>query len=258
MNKYEREQKTQLVTAGIWSLAVLAVLAIGLLTFFSAASRRTENKDRSESSKQVQTESVGTAETTPPETKDVSVTDAVTEPPKEDPKPAADAGATADTEADVIASSYPTGENFRCVMPINGTVTKDHTEDVAVYSLTMNDYRVHDGIDIGAPIGTPVMACAAGTVERVWEDPFLGTCIQINHGGDIRSMYANLSPTLPKNMEAGATVLEGDVIGGVGETMTIEMADTDHLHFSMTLGGISVDPMDYITNYTHKSAEEHD
>ena len=56
-------------------------------------------------------------------------------------------------------------------------------------------------------------------------------------------------------MEAGATVLAGDVIGGVGETMTLEMADTDHLHFCMIQGGTYVDPLDYISNYQCESSD---
>lgn len=138
---------------------------------------------------------------------------------------------------------------FTCIMPVNGTVIKDFTEDIAVYSLTMNDYRVHNGIDIYAPVGTRVAACADGYVERVWEDPFLGACVLINHGGEIRSLYCNLSPERPKGMEAGATVLAGDIIGGVGESMATEMADSDHLHFSVTKDGVCRNPMDYITNY---------
>ena len=149
-------------------------------------------------------------------------------------------------ENDLPTAAFDNGENFRAVMPVHGEIAKEFTEDVAVYSLTMNDYRVHQGIDIAAPVGTNVTACADGVVERVWLDPFYGQCVEINHGGNIKSQYANLSADLPRGMEAGVTVLAGDVIGGVGETMIIEMADSEHLHFSMTVDGVYVDPTDYM------------
>lgn len=273
------ESKKQLLNAGIWSLAVLAVVAVGMMTFFSAASRttsdgkeknvtaetqnaavETQNKD-SKSKKTAATEAVTEADTeagwfgpaNPLDTDVVSGNEKLGDDDQKvkdkDEKEKTKSAMEDDGADKVPVSSYPTAENFSCVMPVNGTVTKEFTDDVAVYSLTMNDYRVHNGIDIYAPVGTNVAACAAGTVDRVWDDPFLGKCIEINHGGGIKSSYSNLSPELPRGMEAGATVLAGEVIGGVGETMIIEMADTDHLHFTLSIDGMMVNPLDYMSNY---------
>ena len=248
--KQSHANRTGFVTAGIWSLAVLALLAVGTMTFFSAASRRSENQKEQKSPV---TEAVSeTPEAKAPETEDAGffhpanpidteIIDAQTETP-EDAKPTAERA----EDNDLPTAAFDNGEQFRAVMPVSGEIAKAFTEDVAVYSLTMNDYRVHQGIDIAAPVGTNVAACAAGVVERVWYDPFLGQCVEINHGGSIKSRYANLSADLPRGIEAGATVLAGDVIGGIGETMIVEMADTEHLHFSMTVDGVYVDPTDYM------------
>lgn len=249
--KQSYTNRSQLISAGIWSLAVLALLAVGTMTFFSAASRKTklQTEDETNAVTEVQTEPLVTDA---PETEDAGffrpanpldteISEAVTAPPA-DPKPTAETAAV----DDLPTAAFDNGDNFHAVMPVHGEIAKDFTEDVAVYSLTMNDYRVHAGVDIAAPVGTNVSACAAGVIERVWLDPFLGQCVEINHGGEIKSQYANLSTDLPRGIEAGATVLAGDVIGGVGETMIIEMADTDHLHFSMTVDGVYVDPTEYM------------
>lgn len=247
------QRRSSLVSTGIWTAAVLALLGVGLLTFFSAASEKTENKGTESEKYTPVTEKT-------PETEDAGLFDRIfppveTEVPEtEAPAPAVPSDSPAEPEEpfavdEAPAAYYPGSGAFTCVMPVNGSVSKGFTEDIAVYSLTMNDYRVHSGIDIDAPVGTNVCACAAGTVERVWDDPFSGTSILIDHGGNMKSLYANLSPELPRGVEAGMTVNAGDVIGGVGETMIIEMADSSHLHFAMQEGGVYVDPLSYITNY---------
>ena len=252
--KQPHANRRQLVTAGIWSLAVLALLAVGTMTLFSAASRKTKNETSKKDKKPELVTMLESADPAP-ETEDAGFfkpanpldTEIVgeTEPLPKD-KPTMEELIPEEQENDLPTAAFDNGENFRAVMPVHGEIAKDFTEDVAVYSLTMNDYRVHQGIDIAAPVGTNVTACADGVVERVWLDPFYGQCVEINHGGNIKSQYANLSADLPRGMEAGVTVLAGDVIGGVGETMIIEMADSEHLHFSMTVDGVYVDPTDYM------------
>lgn len=249
---HSKSDRKQLVSAGIWSLAVLALLAVGTMTFFSAASRKTPAKTPAVTEPAVITPKADTPDT--PETEDAGLFSPHNPIDTESVAPH-DNAETAPTQADIDdipaqddlpTAAFDNGEDFRAVMPVHGEITKPFTEDVAVYSLTMNDWRVHRGIDIAAPVGTGVTACADGVIERVWTDPFLGQCVEISHGGEIRSRYANLSPDLPRGIEPGATVLSGDVIGGIGETMALEMADSPHLCFTLTVDGIPVDPTDYM------------
>jgi Membrane proteins related to metalloendopeptidases len=136
--------------------------------------------------------------------------------------------------------------NKEFVMPVRGYITKGHHDDMLVYSLTMNDYRVHTGIDIGVALGDPVYACSSGTIESIYDDPFMGRVIVIDHGNGLKSHYMNLSENLPQKIEENAKVVTGQVIAGVGETSLVEMADTMHLHFEMSKDGLAVDPLEYI------------
>jgi len=137
------------------------------------------------------------------------------------------------------------------IMPVHGYVVKGHHADMLVYSLTMNDYRTHQGIDISTTIGAPVFACTSGTIESIYNEPFMGCTIVIDHGSGLKSHYMNLSEDLPQGIEVNAVVNVGQVIAGVGETSLTEMADTMHLHFEMTQDGLQVDPLDYIAvDYT--------
>jgi murein DD-endopeptidase MepM/ murein hydrolase activator NlpD len=111
----------------------------------------------------------------------------------------------------------------------------------------MGDYRVHLGVDIATAPEAPVYAAADGKVEKIWEDSMMGTCVAITHKDDTVTVYKNLAPELAEGIAAGVTVKKGDTIGQVGDTAVVEMADEPHLHFEVTVKGISADPLDFFS-----------
>lgn len=157
-----------------------------------------------------------------------------TEPPvTETPKPP-----TVDVDV------QPTLPQF--TQPADGVVSKSHSETALVYSMTMDDYRTHTGVDIATSAGADVRAAAAGIVTEVWDDPFWGVCANVSHEGDAVSTYRNLSTETLGSLTVGRTVAAGEVIGTVGESALYEIADEPHLHFELKISGASVDPCDYI------------
>ena len=159
-------------------------------------------------------------------------------------KPTPEAGVGADTdegEHNVNASPTPPGYT----LPVAGEVSVAFSGDVLVYSETMNDYRVHTGVDIASALGTPVKAFTDGVVAEIYEDPLMGQTVVIDHGNNTKSVYQNLSPQLPSDIKVGVLVKEGHVIGGVGETVLVECAQVPHLHFEVSVNGENVDPMSY-------------
>ena len=132
-------------------------------------------------------------------------------------------------------------------LPVSGKLTKSHDAKLQVFSETMNDYRVHLGIDIATAESSPVYAAADGKVSRIWKDAMMGYCIAIEHSGDSVSVYKNLSNTLPDGITEGATVKAGQQIATVGESAMVEVADEPHLHFEISVGGILQDPTEYFS-----------
>ncbi len=131
-------------------------------------------------------------------------------------------------------------------LPVSsGKLFKVHDEELQVFSNTMEDYRVHLGLDIAAKDGDPVYAAADGIVTQIWEDVLMGQCIAIKHNGNAVSIYKNLSTTLPTGIKEGTRVKSGMQIGSVGTSAMVELADEPHLHYEMTVDGISVDPLEY-------------
>jgi murein DD-endopeptidase MepM/ murein hydrolase activator NlpD len=77
----------------------------------------------------------------------------------------------------------------------------------------------------------------------------------IDHGDGLLSYYRNLSEELADGIEVGATVYGGQLLGTVGETAIIEIADEPHLHFELELSGKLVDPM-LMLDYDAKTSTE--
>ncbi len=132
-------------------------------------------------------------------------------------------------------------------LPVQGYLIKEYSYELPVYSLTMNDYRVHAGIDISAAQGDPVYAFMSGVVTEVSSDYFMGTCITVDHGDGLVSRYMNISEQLPANIGVGAEVDCGQLIASVKDTALIEAAEECHLHFEIMKDGKYVDPLGYVS-----------
>ena len=154
-----------------------------------------------------------------------------------------DPGDTAPTTPENTTPAKPQPTTF--TMPVAGSAIKEFSHDALVYSDTMNDYRLHTGVDLAAAPGTAVKAFTSGVVLKIYEDPLMGQTIVLDHGGDMKSLYQNLSETLPDGIREGVEVAEGQVIAGVGETCLIEIAEEPHLHFEVMQDDHPVDPMEF-------------
>ncbi len=144
-------------------------------------------------------------------------------------------------------------EKLTMVSPVVGEITKSHSMEMPVFSTTLNEWRVHTGIDISAEEGAEVYAAAGGTVTAVYSDPLLGKTVEINHGGGVMSVYSNLSNT-GIEVKEGQTVASGAKIGLVGDTSLSELADESHLHFGVKVNGVSVNPLDYISEASKEAS----
>ena len=89
-----------------------------------------------------------------------------------------------------------------------------------------------------------VFTISAGTVQGVYDDDLMGTCVVVDHGDGLTSIYCNLSakPTVSE----GDTVSTGTVLGVVGETAIAESSRPSHLHLEMAQDGKAVDPVSYL------------
>lgn len=126
--------------------------------------------------------------------------------------------------------------------PVSGEVIKPFSIDALVFSETMQDYRIHSGIDIAASIGTKVVAYTDGVVSLIKDDYFYGTTVAITHDKGVVSYYMNLAPELAEDIAVGNEVVAGQVIGEIGTTARAENADPSHLHFEIKVEDALINP----------------
>ena len=100
--------------------------------------------------------------------------------------------------------------------------------------------RMHEGIDIGAPSGTPIAAAASGIVIYAGWMSGYGNLVVIDHGGGLATAYGHQSSIA---VSAGQHVTQGQVIGYVGCT---GHCFGPHLHFEVRVNGQPVDPLGYL------------
>ena len=138
--------------------------------------------------------------------------------------PITDTESSSNTESETNPTISETDVLPEFSLPVAGEISIDYSDSVLVFSPTMKDWRTHLGVDVVAELGSEVLAVADGTVSNVWDDPFMGTCISIEHSGKAVSIYKNLSKDVGDGIVVGCAVKAGDVIGTVGETAMNEIA----------------------------------
>ena len=136
--------------------------------------------------------------------------------------------------------SKPTPKPLKTGKPVAGELVIDYAVDCLCYNPTTRDWRIHDGMDYAAAAGTQVTAAADGTVYTIYQDDTMGTTVVIRHQDGYVTTYASLDPNVA--VSVGQAVSLGQTIGYVGVSAMLETALGEHVHFSVTCNGVSVDP----------------
>lgn len=102
--------------------------------------------------------------------------------------------------------------------------------------------NIHDGLDLAAPSGTPILAAGSGTVVTAgWCDCGLGYYVEIDHGDGLHTLYGHMAQQ--PYVSTGQQVNQGDVIGPVGST---GISTGPHVHFMVRLNDVAQDPENYL------------
>ena len=139
---------------------------------------------------------------------------------------------------DGIDTAYIGGE---LAWPVPGYTRITSKYAMRVHPIT-GQYKLHTGVDIGAPEGANFVAANDGIVTKAGPNTAYGNMVIIDHGGGVSTLYAHGSEIL---VEVGQTVKRGDAVLKVGST---GYSTGPHAHFEVRINGVTTDPLPYITN----------
>lgn len=137
------------------------------------------------------------------------------------------------------------------IWPIDRTKLKNISSQYGMrHHPTLGITRMHEGIDLTAPIGTAVYATGYGTVSQSQVRNGYGELIEIDHGFGYKTRYAHLSARFVK---VGEKVSRGQVIGEVGNT---GVSSGPHLHYEVRYRDNTVNPINYFNKDMSAEAYE--
>ena len=139
---------------------------------------------------------------------------------------------------DTLARNNERMANTPSIMPTAGWLTS-HFSRKRLHPI-LHIARAHEGIDVAAPMGSPIVAPAAGVVSRVARETGYGLVVEVNHGNGIVTKYAHCSRIVVKQ---GEKVTRGQVIANVG---TSGLSTAPHLHYEIHRDGKVVDPLTFV------------
>ncbi len=178
--------------------------------------------------------------TEPPLSEEEEATVAATQTPA--PTQAATTPATTPAPTTAPATEEPTS---RFSYPL---ATYTRTQGFGCSSLGFYSYNaewgcaVHNGLDLAAPSGTPILAAAGGTVVAAgWCNCGLGYYVEIDHGDGYHTLYGHMASQ--PYVAVGQQVARGETIGPVGST---GISTGPHVHFMVRIDGTAVNPEDYL------------
>ena len=124
--------------------------------------------------------------------------------------------------------------------PVPGYTKITSNYGMRVHPIT-GQYKLHTGVDIGAPVGANFVAVNDGIVTRAGYNTAYGNMVIIDHGGGISTLYAHGSEIL---VTVGQTVKRNEAILKVGST---GYSTGPHAHFEVRINGVVTNPIEYIT-----------
>lgn len=125
------------------------------------------------------------------------------------------------------------------VWPVNGRLADGYGHRSDPLS---GEGELHKGVDILAPMGTPVRAAADGIIVRAGWNGGYGRCIVIDHGHNYQTLYGHLSRM---DVIEGQEIRQGELIGAVGSTGHSTGA---HLHYEVHVGSTPVNPYRFLAH----------
>ncbi len=140
--------------------------------------------------------------------------------------------------SDTLTRNLERLANTPSIMPTTGWLSSHFSQ--SRFHPVLHESRPHEGIDLSAPMGAPIVAPASGEVKSVSYVAGYGNTFEVDHGNGIVTKFAHCSRIL---VRVGQHVTRGQLIATVGNT---GLTTGPHLHYEVHVNGLAVDPLKYV------------
>jgi murein DD-endopeptidase MepM/ murein hydrolase activator NlpD len=140
--------------------------------------------------------------------------------------------------SDTLTKNFERLASTPSIMPTTGWLSSQFSQ--SRFHPVLHQSRPHEGIDLSAPMGAPIIAPASGRVISVSNEAGYGNTFEIDHGNGIITKFAHCSRIV---VHIGQQVTRGQLIATVGNT---GLATGPHLHYEVHVNGKPVDPLKYV------------
>lgn len=124
---------------------------------------------------------------------------------------------------------------------IGTEVLRQYSEDIPSYSKTLDVWEIHKGLDIAAKDGEQIKSILDGKVEAVYSDEKYGTSIELSYADNLTVIYSGIKENV--SLSKGDTIKEGECIGYVGNTTSVENEEETHVHIEAYKNDKAINPL---------------
>lgn len=140
--------------------------------------------------------------------------------------------------SDTLERNVERMANLPSIMPTAGWLTSQFSK--SRFHPILHTSRAHEGVDVVAPMGSPIVAPAAGRVIKAGREQGYGLMVKIDHGNGLVSVYAHAKRLV---VSSGQRVVRGQTIATVGNS---GLSTGPHLHYELWRNGKPVDPLTFV------------
>lgn len=146
-------------------------------------------------------------------------------------------------QAPVTQKKHSFSQEDMLIWPIDGNVLLNYSMDETIYFSTLDQYKYNPAVVIAGNVGQEVNAAEDGKVTSIKTDSQTGVTVTVSLGDGYEAVYGQLGEVC---VTQGENIVEGDIIGYLGEPTKYYSVEGCNLYFQLLKNGEPVNPLEYL------------
>ncbi len=146
-------------------------------------------------------------------------------------------------QAPVVQNKHSFSEEDMIIWPIDGNVLLNYSMDETIYFSTLDQYKYNPAVVIAGNVGQEVCSAEDGKVTSIKTDAQTGVTVTVSLGDGFEVVYGQLGEVC---VTQGENIVEGDIIGYLGEPTKYYSVEGCNLYFQLLKNGEPVNPLEYL------------